>query len=734
MNSAMEVSTATPLTPEQALKRHWGYDQFRPVQREAVQCVLEHRDSVVVLPTGGGKSLCFQLPALLMDGMAVVVSPLIALMKDQVDALLGMGIPAAAINSSLSDAERRSIADDIRARRLKLVYVTPERLVQPRFVEYLKNNHLSFLAVDEAHCISQWGHDFRPEYRELGMLRESFPDVGIHAYTATATPQVRDDIARQLCLRNAVFHAGNFDRPNLIYRVHERGDLNTQIREVLRRNAGSSGIIYCLRRKDVDAMCATLCAEGHKALPYHAGMDNESRRRNQEAFIRDEADIIVATVAFGMGIDKPDVRFVIHTGMPKSIEHYQQESGRAGRDGLQSECVLLYGRQDYQLWRSFAEKESGEGLEGTLRKLGLMMDYCTLPGCRHAQLTRYFGESMRVEKCVSCDVCLGEIGTMEGAGEIARKILETILQSGERFGGAYIASLLRGEADERAQRLGHHRLPTFGSVRREGAPLLRQWIEQLAAQEFIEQSVEYRTLQLTTRGHAFLHGRDAAVPLLTGGGAESTPRARRAAAPASLSLPEHKSLFASLRAYRAEIAHEEGVPPYLIFGDRTLVELAVARPMDLDAFSRVHGVGSIKLEKYGEQFLAHIREFAKNQGMGEAPAVPATSSTGRRTSVSRQAAVAFALELFRGGASIASVAEEMQRSLGTVSGYLEDCVRNGDIDDLSPWVKPEAEAAILSAAEHAGSTGLREIREALDNEFDYDAIRLVLAKRSAPAR
>ena len=712
---------------EAGLKKYWGYDSFRPLQREAIECVMQHRDSVVVLPTGGGKSLCFQLPALCMEGMAVVISPLIALMKDQVDTLRGMGVGAAAINSSLTESERREIAEDIRQRRLKILYVTPERLVQERFIEYLKNNHLTFIAVDEAHCISQWGHDFRPEYRALGALREAFPEAGIHAYTATATPQVRQDIAAQLQLRNAVFHTGPFDRPNLLYRVLPRDNMAAQLQDVLARNVGESGIIYCLRRKDVESTCASLSAQGHRALPYHAGMDNNARRRNQEAFIQGDADIIVATVAFGMGIDKPDVRFVLHTGLPKSIEHYQQESGRAGRDGLNSECVLLYSRADYMMWSRFAEKEGGEGAAMAIRKAGEMLEYCTMPKCRHRALTEYFGEKMRVEKCVSCDVCTGEATGMAESAGTARILLSAIRETGERFGGAYLAKVLCGDRDERIEGYRHHKLPSFGALSAHPAREVREWLDQLVAQGCATIEGEYRTLQLTQRGAEFLAGDGAESPIL--GRHTGTARATRAPKEILLSTPLDKALFDSLRALRLEIAHEEGVAPYIIFGDRTLVAIAVTRPTTEAGFAQVHGVGSIKHEKYASRFVNHVREWCDQNGADDnvAPSTSQASEAIRPRRTGRTMAAMHALTLFQQGMSIQDAAEELSRATSTVSNYLVDAIDDGSLTDTSPWISDDDLNIIRAQAEIHGYTRSGPIRDALNNEFTYEQIRIALA-------
>jgi len=395
------------------LKKHWGYDTFRPLQEEAMAAVMAHRDSVVVLPTGGGKSLCFQIPAMALPGLAVVVSPLISLMKDQVDALTGCGVPAAFINSTQSTAERRATLDRLRKGELKLLYVAPERLTADGFLDFLKESAVSFFAVDEAHCISMWGHDFRKDYRELKILKTAFPNLAVHGYTATATEQVRSDIARQLTLRDPAVLVGAFDRPNLIYRVDRRtrGGWD-QIRALVDRHRSESGIIYCISRNKVDDLSAALVQSGYRALPYHAGMEDADRKKNQEAFLHEKVEIIVATVAFGMGIDKSNVRYVLHAGVPKSIEHYQQESGRAGRDGLEAECVLLFSLGDLSVWRRLLKDMPAEAHATAMKKLAQIGDYCTDVTCRHKALVNYFGQEFSKSSCGACDVCLDETDSL----------------------------------------------------------------------------------------------------------------------------------------------------------------------------------------------------------------------------------------------------------------------------------------------------------------------------------
>src|SRR5262245_1364585 len=407
------------------LERYWGYTSFRPLQQEAMDAIVSRRDSLVVLPTGGGKSLCFQAPALVQDGLAIVVSPLIALMKDQVDTLVGNGVPAACYHSAMPSGEKRRVANDLKDGQIRLLYVAPERLVGEGadfFASVIGAQPVSFVAIDEAHCISQWGHDFRPEYRQLSLLRERWPSVSMHAFTATATTRVRRDIITQLGLKEPVELVGSFDRPNLLYRVLARSALKKQLEIVLARHRNEAGIIYCQSRREVDSLAEWLVEIGVRAVPYHAGLDDETRHRNQDKFLNEDIDVVVATVAFGMGIDRSDVRFVVHAGAPQSLEHYQQEAGRAGRDGLEAECVLIYSGGDFARWRAVLE---GNG-EWSPARQTLMRDierYASSVGCRHRRLIAYFGETYSKPDCGACDYCLGEMEAVPDAVTIARKIL-----------------------------------------------------------------------------------------------------------------------------------------------------------------------------------------------------------------------------------------------------------------------------------------------------------------------
>ncbi len=609
------VKVPMRMTVEDALARYWGYATFRPLQREAIEAVLEGRDSLVVLPTGGGKSLCFQVPAVVRPGLAVVISPLISLMKDQVDTLVGNGVPAVLYNSSLTGGEKRAVVAGLREGRYRLLYVSPERLVGEGgegFLSLLASCGVSFVAVDEAHCISQWGHDFRPEYRQLARLREALPGISIHAFTATATARVRRDITTQLGLRDPVELVGSFDRPNLVYRVLPRAVLKRQLLDVLARHRREAGIIYCTSRREVDALAAWLTAEGTPALPYHAGLAESERSRNQDAFLSERVDVIVATVAFGMGIDRSNVRFVVHAGAPRSIEHYQQESGRAGRDGLEAECLLIYSSADVMKWRVMLET-NGELTDAARTLLRQMEQYAAGIGCRHRHLAEYFGDRYDAGSCGACDFCLGELETAAEPVTLARQILSCVVRVGQRFGAVHVASVLRGHASEQVVARAHDRLSTFGLLPHASVAEVRGYIQQLVASGLLRLTDDaYSIVVLTARGLELLKD-EHSVPGLTL--ARQRPVRKDAVRVRSRAETESwqdvdRDLFERLRAVRLETARERGVPPYVIFHDATLREMARLRPTSLDALLSVKGVGARKADDLGEIFLSAIRAHA----------------------------------------------------------------------------------------------------------------------------
>jgi ATP-dependent DNA helicase RecQ len=588
---------------QKALAKYWGYSDFLPLQKRAMECIGCGRDSIVVLPTGGGKSLCFQAPAVIMPGLTVVVSPLISLMKDQVDALTECGVAAARIDSSLSPEEQNRVITQIRNRTLKLLYLAPERLVSDRFLGILRGTELSSIAIDEAHCVSMWGHDFRPEYRQLGILKATFPGVTIGAYTATATQHVRDDIALQLHLENPVRVIGSFDRANLVYKVQRRTERTKQVRVVLDRHIGESGIIYCIRRNDVDQMCAALSAKGYNVAPYHAGMTDEDRKKNQDLFINEKVDTIVATIAFGMGIDKSNVRYVVHTGMPKSLEHYQQETGRAGRDGLEAECCLLYSGGDYAIWKRLLRDMEPEAHGIAMVKLNQMYGYCTGGICRHKAILRYFGQDLDKVDCAACDICLGQLDCVEDSLETAQKILSCILRLGERFGGSYTASVLVGSRDKRIMENEHDTLSTYSLLSDYSKRTIHDWIEQLVGQDYVEKTGEYSLLKVTEKGWRVLRGKQKPRLLKP---AQRPAKVFKIARDSWQGVD--KDLFEALRRLRSKIAGQKRVPAYIVFDDKTLREMARRRPCTLEDLLEIRGVGEKKLQQYGEAVLVAIRD------------------------------------------------------------------------------------------------------------------------------
>jgi ATP-dependent DNA helicase RecQ len=598
------------------LEQYWGYTSFRPLQREAMEAVLAGRDSLVILPTGGGKSLCFQVPALVGEGLAIVVSPLIALMKDQVDTLVSNGVPAACFHSGLPDHVKAEVSAGITAGRYRLLYVAPERLAgdgRHALFSRIGRQPVRFVAIDEAHCISQWGHDFRPEYRQLADLRQRWPDVSLHAFTATATSRVRRDIVSQLALRNPLELVGSFDRPNLVYRVLPRANLRKQLQDILARHRGEAGIVYCQSRREVDGLAEWLRENGVRAVPYHAGMGDPDRHRNQDAFLNEEVDVVVATVAFGMGIDRSDVRFVVHAGAPQSLEHYQQEAGRAGRDGLEAECVLVYSGGDFARWRvMFEESGDAEARRALLRD---MERYAASVGCRHRRLVSYFGESFDKADCGACDYCLGELEAVGEPATVARKILSAVARVGQRFGSAHVVNVLRGRETEAVTARGHQTLSVFGLMSDHAADHVRGYVDQLIAGGWLRQTEgDYPVLQLTAAGVELMKDPATAPDLqLARQRKPQKERAERLSRAAAQSWEGvDRDLFESLRVLRLSIARARAVPPYVIFHDTTLRELARLRPGNLDQLRHVYGVGARKADDYGAAILQVIDEHGRS--------------------------------------------------------------------------------------------------------------------------
>ena len=724
------MSSAAPSaeqTLRDAIKRHWGYADFRPLQRESMLAAMQGQDSLTVLPTGGGKSLCYQTPAICRDGIAVVVSPLIALMKDQVDALTENGISAACVNSSLTTQQRMDVAAKVRNKELKLLFVAPERLVQPRTIDFLQDADVTFFAIDEAHCISNWGHDFRPEYRKLSLLRSSFPEASIHAFTATATERVRKDIIQQLSLRSPTVHVGNFDRPNLFYRVERRYDATTQIREVIDRHPKESGIVYCISRAKVDETAATLKSYGYSAMPYHAGLTSEKRKQHQDAFIDEKTDIIVATVAFGMGIDKSNVRYVIHAEMPSSVEAYQQESGRAGRDGLEADCVLLYSGRDISTWEFLIEQsENADNRAASLSALKKMEAFCFSTACRHRQLVQHFGQKLEADNCGACDVCKREVDLVADPLVTAQKVLSGVYRLEQSFGAEYTAQVLRGSKGKRILSNGHDHLSTYGLLKDEPADVVRGWIDQLISQGFLQRVGEHNVLRITQDGGQVLKGE--ITPSL------SRPRNRtRITGPAESWEGVDKGLFEDLRLLRRELAESRGVPPYIILGDMSLRELARQRPSDIRSLTRIYGVGEQKKHEFGQtivdRIVAYCNENDVSTDIVPAPTSPAPSPDSSRRRKSKGSRTSQYFELFDQGLTRDEVALQLDKSSGTVATYLEQYLIARNISDASIWVSADRVIQIEEAIDEVGMERLKPIFEFLDGEIDYDDIRLVATCR-----
>ena len=724
-----------------ALRDFWGYDTFRPLQKEAMLCGLAHRDSVVVLPTGGGKSLCYQAPAAVMHrrsgAVAIVVSPLIALMKDQVDALTAIGVPAAYVNSTLAPPQKREVADRLRSRDLACLYAAPETLVSERMLDFLEGVEVSLLAIDEAHCVSQWGHDFRPEYRMLGSLRDRFPDAAVHGYTATAGEKVRQDVAVQLNLRDAAFLVGSFDRPNLTFRSRPASGGVAQVLEVVKRHPGESGIVYCTSRKKVDATCESLTAAGVRAVPYHAGMEKDARAASQDAFLRDETDVVVATVAFGMGIDKPDVRFVVHSGMPKSIEHYQQEAGRAGRDGLASECVLLHGGNDYRFWKSTLAELPPEPRANAEQSLNALYDYAQSPLCRHRTLVRYFGQELDENCGDACDLCRGEVETIDDAKTVAQKIVSCVYRLDQRFGGDHTADVLIGSKSEKIVGKGHDDLSTYGLLSDHPKKAVRNWTEQLVAQGFLAKVGEYATLSITEDGYSLLKGEKTPVLLAPAKKPAKAQRAARSAADDWEGVDE--GLFEHLRSVRSDVARDIEKPAYIVFNDQSLKDMARRRPSSPEGLALCVGVGPKKLEDFGDRFLGEIGAHCDEHGLtrdvtppGEPPAAAAVSpSLSGTRKVSRNAEAAF--PLFERGLAPADVAVELRVAESTAANYLRDYILHSGHDDPTTWVDPGDARKAREAFEACGLRRLKPAFDHLDGAVDYDALRIVAACMAASA-
>jgi ATP-dependent DNA helicase RecQ len=723
----MEDSVTTPTLQRilDAVRRYWGYDSLRPLQEEAIVAGLDGRDSLVVLPTGGGKSLCYQVPPLLAGRTDIVVSPLIALMKDQSDGLRRCGYPAAALHSNMTLAELREAEGQAAAGNVRLLFVAPERLVTPRFMSLLERLNVRTFAIDEAHCISHWGHDFRPEYRQLAILKQRFPKASLHAYTATATPRVRQDIVEQLRLADPAVLIGVFDRPNLTYRVLPKIDVYAQTLEVVQRHKGQAVIVYCISRRDTEQMAEWLVQNKIRAAHYHAGMDADYRRGTQDAFAEDKLEVIVATVAFGMGIDRGDVRCVMHAGLPKSLEHYQQETGRAGRDGLPAECVLLYSVADAMKWEAIIGKSAEEAnapVEVSMAARELlrrMQAFANMAVCRHRAISEHFGQEYPSNGCGACDICLDEAETVPDATVVAQKIISCVARVEERFGAGHVVDVLRGGNTEMIQKCRHAQLSTYGLLKDTDRKALTNLVYQLVDQGLLERTPdEFPVLKLNAASWQVLRGEKqvrlikptAAGPKRTKSDVESWEGV-------------DSNLFESVRELRRGLAEKERVPAYIIFGDATLCELARLRPTKLENFSSIRGVGQKKLSDYGAVFTEHIRAYCLGRGI--AVDLTGDGTTPRRISRPVSPARRTAFDLFARRASVEEVMKATDRAHSTTTEYLADYIAAECPENIDCWVDAETYRLVAETARRLGTTPLKPIFEALNERIPYDTIRLV---------
>ncbi|MEG4234442.1 DNA helicase RecQ [Microcoleus sp. Pol11C3] len=722
MSASNPPISSVPLSLEQALKHFFGYDSFRPGQQEIVEAALQKRDMMIVMPTGGGKSLCFQLPALLKPGLTVVVSPLIALMQDQVEALQDNGIGATFLNSTLSSQETRSRETAILEGKIKLLYVAPERLLGERFLPFLdivaNKLGISAFAIDEAHCVSEWGHDFRPEYRQMERVRDRYPDIPIMGLTATATERVRQDIIQQLTLRNPYIHVASFNRPNLYYEV--RPKTKHSFAEVLQiiQKKGGSGIIYCLSRKKVDEVAYKLQQSGIQALPYHAGMNDVDRATNQTRFIRDDVQVMVATIAFGMGINKPDVRFVIHYDLPKNLEGYYQESGRAGRDNEPAHCSLFFGYGDVKMIDYIIEQKPDPQEQRIARQqLRRVINYAESTDCRRTIQLSYFGDSFP-GNCGTCDNCCNQKPVEDWTIE-AMKFLSCVARCQEKFGMNHIIDVLRGSKNQKILQYQHNQLSTYGIGKDRSADEWKKLSRSLLNQGFLEEKTDgFPILKLNEKSWEIMK-RQRIVEIAIEPQREVQGKVR------SLAV-EVEALFTILRTLRKQIADEQFVPPYVVFADKSLRDMAEKRPQSLREFEDVYGVGSNKRDKYGKVFLEAIRTFCQEQGF---PSGAASSDVANLPNLSNVASYSQmqTWELYRQGLTVQGIANARGMSPNTISGHLIELMEMGREVDINLLVESERQQAIVYAIEVMGDEKLRAIYDFLEEHYTFEEIKFVRA-------
>ncbi|GAB2701391.1 DNA helicase RecQ [Mucilaginibacter koreensis] len=707
------------MTPLQALQKYFGYSSFRHQQEAIIYHLLKGGDAVALMPTGGGKSLCYQLPAVLFNGLTIVISPLIALMKDQVDALNVNGIPAAYLNSSQNPGEQQEVMNRLKAGQIKLLYLAPERLFSngSALVGFLKSLQVSLVAIDEAHCISHWGHDFRPEYLMLANLKTEFPKTPVIALTATADQLTQQDIIEKLALHQPAQFVSSFNRPNISYKVVPKKNSYQKLLAFLDERREDSGIIYCLSRNSTVDLAKQLQAEGYKAEAYHAGLDHETKARNQEMFLRDEVKIMVATIAFGMGINKSNVRYVVHMDLPKNIEGYYQETGRAGRDGLPSEALLFFSPGDAFKLQSFAKVEGNEEQSRVmLKKLDDMVNYCQLHTCRRQYLMHYFNEEFP-DHCGSCDVCLTEFKRFDGT-VIAQKALSAVARLQERFGSGYVIDFLRGSQSEKI-REEHKQLKTYGIGADISKADWQRYLRELVQLGYLQPTDDqYPTLKLTAKSAAVLKGQET-VQLIE----QEVEEQHEVKA-----LPYEAELLQQLKAIRWTIAEQENVPAYIILSDAALLEMATYLPQTPQELKHISGFGDVKLERYGHQFLPVIVAYAEKHGLSSQMKHKATKRERKPKAPGSKAGSSQleSLNLFKSGLTVAEIAHERGYSPMTIEGHLCSFVQTGDLK-VTELVPAHKMSAIEDAIQSYGAQRLAPLKEVLGEEYSYTEIKAVVS-------
>jgi ATP-dependent DNA helicase RecQ len=690
----------------------FGFAEFRGSQAAIIQQLINGKDAVVLMPTGGGKSLCYQIPAIVRDGTGIVVSPLIALMQDQVSSLQQLGVKATYLNSTLDAAEAAAVEQSLLAGQLDLLYVAPERMMTPGFLGLLEQSEIALFAIDEAHCVSQWGHDFRPEYIQLSVLHERFPHIPRIALTATADAPTRNEIIKRLDLVSAQQFITSFDRPNICYRIaqNQGNARDALLRFILNEHEVDAGIVYCLSRNKVEQTAEWLCSKGLNALPYHAGLPAKTRQQHQQRFLMEDGVIIVATIAFGMGIDKPDVRFVAHLNMPKSIEAYYQETGRAGRDGLPADAWMMYGLQDVIKLRQMMDASDADEKHkrSEQHKLQSMLGFCELTTCRRQGLLRYFGEQLD-HACGNCDTCLTPVETWD-ATVVAQKALSAVHRTGQRFGVAYLVDVLQGKSNERIKRFGHDTLSVYGIGSELDNHQWRSVFRQLIAHNLLSVDIEgHGNLLLTESCRPVLRGEQQLMLRKESKQAKTVRKGRK---PFNTSRASDNRLWEALRACRKQLAESSNVPPYVIFHDATLVELVERQPQNREQFAMISGVGESKLEKYADDFLVVIRSH--------------------REQTNRESfdTAAESLRLFKSGLNIENIAEQRNIKTATVYNHLSACIEQGEIElkdviNITDQELTVIQEAILATDDNHGK--LKPVYDALDGIFDYEVLRCVRA-------